>query len=131
MGVEPFLLSSSILGVMAQRLVRVLCPGCKVQVTPSESERRLLNLPPEVHPEIYHARGCDDCSGTGYRGRTGIYEMVVVDDDMRGMIHEGAGEQVLEHHARLSSPSIRDDGVRKVLEGATTLEEVVRVTQEA
>jgi len=131
MGVEPFLLSSSILGVMAQRLVRVLCQSCKVQVTPSESERRLLNLPPEVHPDIYHARGCDDCSGTGYRGRTGIYEMVVVDDDIRGMIHEGASEQVLEHHARLSSPSIRDDGVRKVLEGATTLEEVVRVTQEA
>ncbi len=131
MGLEPFLLSSSILGVMAQRLVRVLCPRCKVRVTPSQSERRLLNLPPENQPEIYHARGCDDCSGTGYRGRTGIYEMVVVDDDMRGMIHEGAGEQTLEHHARLTSPSIRDDGVRKVLEGATTLEEVVRVTQEA
>ncbi len=104
MGVEPFLLSSSLLGVMAQRLVRVLCPGCKVQVTPSESERRLLNLPPEIQPEIYHARGCDDCSGTGYRGRTGIYELVVIDDDMRGMIHDGAGEQELEHHARLDQP---------------------------
>jgi general secretion pathway protein E len=131
MGVEPFLLSSSILGVMAQRLVRVLCPTCKVQVEPSETERRLLGLPPETHPTIFHARGCESCSGTGYRGRTGIYEMVVVDDEMRGMIHEGAGEQALDRHARLSTPSIREDGVRKVLEGATTLEEVVRVTQEA
>jgi general secretion pathway protein E len=131
MGLEPFLLSSSILGVMAQRLVRVLCPGCKTEVTPTESERRLLNLEPGAHPAIFHARGCESCSGTGYRGRTGIYEMVMVDDDMRGMIHEGASEQALERHARKFSPSIRDDGIRKVLEGATTLEEVVRVTQEA
>lgn len=131
MGLEPFLLSSSILGVMAQRLVRVLCPSCKIEAPPSETERRLLNLQDGAHPPVFHARGCESCSGTGYRGRTGIYEMVMVDDDMRGMIHEGASEQALERHARQFSPSIRDDGIRKVLEGATTLEEVVRVTQEA
>jgi len=130
MGVEPFLLSSSILGVMAQRLVRVLCDECKAPGAPSETERKLLHATDAESPVVYRAAGCDACSGTGYRGRTGIYEMVEVDDLMREMIHDGAGEQTLERHARTATPGIREDGLRKVLEAATTLEEVIRVTQE-
>ncbi len=133
MGVEPFLLSSSLLGVMAQRLVRVLCDKCKRGAPPTEAESRLINGHPDAAREnllLYHPGGCDACAGTGYRGRTGIYELVPVDDHMRAMIHTGESEQALERHARTLSPSIRDDGIRKVLEGATTLEEVVRVTRE-
>jgi general secretion pathway protein E len=77
---------------------------------------------------IHRAVGCEECSGTGYRGRTGIYEVVEVDDTLRGMIHEGASEHEMEHYARTRTPGIREDGLRKVREGATTLEEVVRVT---
>jgi general secretion pathway protein E len=128
MGVEPFLLSSSLLGVMAQRLVRILCDKCKQPSTPNEAERAVLKLPPGEQMTIHRAGGCDVCSGTGYRGRTGIYEMVEIDDEMRGMIHEGASEQALEHYARTRTPGIRDDGLQKVVEGTTTLEEVVRVT---
>ena len=130
MGVEPFLLSSSLLGVMAQRLVRVLCEDCRTQAEATESERRLLKTENGEVPLVYHAGGCEQCSGTGYRGRTGIYELVLVDDEMRGMIHDGASEQDLEHYARTRTAGIRHDGIRKVLEGVTTLEEVVRVTYE-
>ncbi len=133
MGVEPFLLSSSLLGVMAQRLVRVLCENCRKGAPPTEAETRLIQGHPGADREdllLYHPESCEACSGTGYRGRTGIYELVPVDDHMRAMIHTGESEQALERHARTLSPSIRDDGIRKVLEGATTLEEVVRVTRE-
>jgi general secretion pathway protein E len=128
MGVEPFLLSSSLLGVMAQRLVRILCEDCKQASSPNEAERSVMRLAADEAAVIYRAVGCEACSGTGYRGRTGIYEMVDVDDDLRGMIHEGASEQTMEHHARQKTPGIRQDGIRKALEGLTTLEEVVRVT---
>ncbi len=128
MGVEPFLLSSSLLGVMAQRLVRILCKHCKQASMPNDAERAVLRLPPEESTTIHRAVGCDACSGTGYRGRTGIYEVVEVDDNLRGMIHEGASEQKMERYARTHTPGIRDDGLRKVIEGITTLEEVVRVT---
>ncbi|MEO1576893.1 MAG: ATPase, T2SS/T4P/T4SS family, partial [Pseudomonadota bacterium] len=129
MGVEPFLLSSSLIGVMAQRLVRKLCPVCKTPYEAPENEVRLLGLPAGKHT-FYHPKGCSECSNSGFRGRTGIYELVRVDDTMRTMIHDGAGEHQLESHARTMTPGIRDDGRAKVLEGVTTLEEVVRVTQE-
>ena len=128
MGVEPFLLSSSLLGVMAQRLVRTLCPHCKEPAEPNESERQLLHLEDGDNPTIYRAKGCEQCSNTGYRGRTGIYELVLVDNAVRGFIHDGASEQVIEKHARTKTGGIRKDGFRKVFEGSTTLEEVVRVT---
>ncbi len=128
MGIEPFLLSSSLIGVLAQRLVRVLNHATKVPFVAQEYERRLLNLEPNGEPvELY--RPSSDV-GTGYRGRTGIYELISVDDHMRTMIHDGASEQELERYARESSPGIRDDGRRKVLAGETTLEEVLRVTRE-
>ncbi|MEO7774866.1 MAG: type II secretion system ATPase GspE [Steroidobacteraceae bacterium] len=128
MGIEPFLLSSSLIGVVAQRLIRVLNPDTREAVTAGDYERRLLNIAPEQEsPRIYHP-GHD--AGAGYRGRTGIYELVLIDDQMRTMIHDGSGEQDLERYARTLTPSIRDDGRRKVLAGESTIEEVLRVTRE-
>src|SRR6266404_6214856 len=128
MGIEPFLLSSSLIGVMAQRLVRVLNPSNREKLTAGEYERRLLNLDPNGSPVELYRPSSDP--GNGYRGRTGIYELIAVDDHMRTMIHDGSSEQDLERYARTASPGIRDDGRRKVMEGETTLEEVLRVTRE-
>ena len=128
MGIEPFLLSSSLIGVLAQRLVRVLNPETRQAYVGGEYERRLLNLTADAPaPQIF--RPGNDGAG-GYRGRTGIYELVNVDDTMRTMIHDGAGEHELERYARMSSPSIRDDGRAKVMAGVTSLEELLRVTRE-
>ena len=126
MGIEPFLLSSSLIGVVAQRLVRVLNTDSRQSFVAGDYERRLLGLAPEQpSPTLYRPLG-----NAGYRGRTGIYELIVVDDAMRTMIHDGASEQELERRARLSTPSIRDDGLGKVLHGVSTIEEVLRVTRE-
>ncbi len=130
MGVEPFLLSSSLLGLLAQRLVRLLCPECKTSYTASAREVELLALSGAAPPTLYKPAGCAECNNSGYRGRTGIYELVIVDDEMRTMIHDGAGEQALDRYARTRSPSIRQDGRRRVLAGETTIEEVLRVTRE-
>jgi general secretion pathway protein E len=128
MGIEPFLLSSSLVGVVAQRLVRVLNPESRQAAPASEYERRLLNVPAtEKSPQIYRP-GRD--AGNGYRGRTGIYELVLIDDSLRTMIHDGAAEHDLEKYARTLTPSIRDDGRSKILAGETTVEEVLRVTRE-
>jgi general secretion pathway protein E len=128
MGVEPFLLSSSLIGVLAQRLVRVLNPESKQPYTAGEYERRLLNIPPDApSPILYHP---SPEATQGFKGRTGIYELVLVDDTMRTMIHDGASEHELERYARTMTPSIRDDGRAKVLAGITTIEEVLRVTRE-
>jgi general secretion pathway protein E len=126
MGVEPFLLSSSLIGVLAQRLVRVLDDDTKVPYVAREYECRTLKADPENPPTIYRP-GDDDA--TGFRGRTGIYEIITIDDTMRTMIHDGASEQSLEKYARTLTPSIRADGRRRVLNGDTTLEEVLRVTR--
>ena len=130
MGVEPFLISSSLLGVLAQRLVRVLCDDCKRAYVADEAECALFGLAPDQAPTLYHAEGCDACRQLGYRGRTGIYELVLFDDSLRSMIHTRATEQDMTRHARELGPSIRDDGLRKVREGVTTIEEVLRVTSE-
>ena len=130
MGVEPFLLSSTLLGVVAQRLVRLLCPHCKRPQPASHADCELLGVDPAEPPILYHPVGCPECNHSGYRGRTGIYEVVEVDDTLRTMIHDGSSEQAMETHARRHGPSIRQDGVRRVLAGETTLEEVLRVTRE-
>ena len=129
MGIEPFLLSSSLIGVVAQRLVRVLSPESKQPFTAGEYERRLLNLQPDEPSPVLYRPGRDSAGG-GYRGRSGIYELIMVDDAMRTMIHDGVSEQELERHARKITPSIRDDGRAKILRGESTLEEVLRVTRE-
>ncbi|QSX37435.1 type II secretion system ATPase GspE [Shewanella sedimentimangrovi] len=129
MGVEPFLVSSSLLGVLAQRLVRTLCPVCKEAHAPDERERELLGIT-ETDKVIYRAKGCKACGHNGYRGRTGIHELLVVDDNIRELIHGGRGELAIEKYIRQFVPSIRHDGMGKVLAGITTLEEVLRVTRE-
>ncbi len=126
MGVEPFLLSSSLIGVLAQRLVRVLDDDTKVAYVARDFECHTLKMDAANPPTLYRA-GAND--STGFRGRTGIYELIAVDDAMRTMIHDGVSEQQLERHARKTRPSIRADGRRRVLAGNTTLEEVLRVTR--
>lgn len=126
MGVEPFLLSSSLIGVLAQRLVRVLDPDRRTSYRASEYECRLMGVDPSNPPTLH--RPIDD-TPSYYQGRTGIYELISVDGTMRTMIHDGAGEHDLEQYARTRGPSIREDGIRRVLAGTTTLEEVLRVTR--
>ena len=130
MGVEPFLLSSSLIGVLAQRLVRILCTDCRTPYQPDESECKLLGIPSDNPPTLYLPNGCDKCNQSGYEGRTGIYELVEVDDELKKLIHDGSGEHELEQYARKTSPSIRADGIRRILAGETSLEEVLRVTRE-
>jgi len=130
MGVEPFLLSSSLLGVLAQRLVRTLCPHCRESHLPDEEECTLLRLPENNERVIYRAKGCSECNFKGYRGRTGIHELLTVDDGVRELIHNGHGEQAIEKYIRKNTASIRHDGFDKVMTGQTTLEEVLRVTRE-
>jgi general secretion pathway protein E len=132
MGVEPFLLSSSLIGLMAQRLVRVLCPDCRQEKRADKHECQSMAIDAAGPPTIYHPapEGCDNCRGLGYRGRTGIYELIEVDEAMRAMIHDGSAEQAMERQARHNSLGIRADGQRKILAGTTSLKEVLRVTSE-
>lgn len=130
MGIEPFLLSSSLVGLVAQRLVRLLCTHCKRPHTPTEGELRTLKREASQVKDMCAAHGCDRCAHTGYAGRQGIYEVVSVNEQMRTMIHDGASEQDIERYARTLSPGISDDGMRLVMEGKTSVEEVLRVTRE-
>lgn len=130
MGVEPFLLSSSLLGVLAQRLVRRLCPHCKEAHDASESECERLQIDFHPRPKLYRAKGCEECNFSGYQGRSGIHEMIIIDEEMRSLIHDGASEQRMEKQARTQTRSIRQDGVVKILAGETSIEEVLRVTRE-
>jgi general secretion pathway protein E len=127
MGVEPFLLSSSLVGMLAQRLVRVLCPDCKTFRAATSSELQFLRV---GHARVYEPVGCDQCQHTGYRGRTGIYELITIDDTMRQLIHDRASEQEMAGYARRRAPGIREDGREKILSGVTTVQEVLRVTLE-
>jgi general secretion pathway protein E len=127
MGIEPFLLASSLIGVLAQRLVRVLCPHCKVPHKASSMEATFLGL---KDGQTFTAAGCPECNQTGYKGRTGIYELLTVDEKVRQMIHAEAAEEAVVQAIRASTRSIRDDGIQRVRDGRTTLEEVLRVTQD-
>ena len=119
MGVEPFLLSSSLLGVIAQRLVRQLCPACKTPVDDAGTVR-------------YRPVGCPTCSHTGYQGRTGIHELYLVDDEQRRLMHQGVSEQALREAAQARGmKNLRQDGERWVRQGATSLEEILRVTRDS
>lgn len=126
MGVEPFLLASSLEVVMAQRLVRLLCNECKESYLPPEAERDRLKIP--ANTPIFRPVGCKHCNYQGYRGRKGIYELIEINETLRNLIHEQAGEQQLLAEARKHSASISDDGRQCVLDGITSMEEVLRVT---
>ncbi len=133
MGVEPFLLASSLLGVMAQRLVRILCEQCKQGHAATAQELQQLNITladDQPVPTLYAPMGCAHCNQSGYVGRSGIYEYIELDSQFRSMMHDDASEQSLEEYARTHSASIRADGYRLVLAGKTTLQEVMRVTRE-
>jgi len=130
MGVEPFLLSSSLLGVLAQRLVRLLCPECKEPYAANDVDCERFGLDKANPPDFHRAKGCAKCNYQGYRGRSGIYELVEIDDALRTMIHDGSGEHEIEAYARTKWPGIRQDGIQQVLDGRTTVEEVLRVTRE-
>lgn len=126
MGIEPFLLSSSIEVILAQRLVRCLCKECREPVSADLIEQQRFGLPEGAL--TYRAKGCDACNQSGYKGRTGIYELIEVDDELRRLIHDGAGEQTMLAHLRSNSPAIDEHGRQRVLAGETSLEEVLRVT---
>ncbi len=129
LGVESFLLASSLRGVLAQRLVRTLCQVCREETVATDRERALLG--DDCPPRLWWARGCPQCKNTGYSGRTGIYELIVVDDAIVDLIHDRAPESELRRTARLSgAQSMRDDGLRLLAEGTTSLDELLRVTRD-
>ena len=130
MGIEPFLLASSTIGVLAQRLARSLCPACRQAYAADAGERELLGCDGPL--TLYRAVGCPECKQTGYRGRFGLYELLTVDDALRALVHQGGNEQAIRAHAVSHGMTLlREDGMAHVLSGATTLEEVLRVTRES
>jgi general secretion pathway protein E len=136
MGVEPFLVASSLMAVMAQRLVRRVCQQCREPYRPTAEELKEVGLTPEAvtragNPTIYRAKGCEVCAGTGYRGRTGIYELLMVDDDIRQLTLKNVDSSSIKRTGvQKGMLTLLDDGARKVLAGETTLAEVLSVTQE-
>ena len=131
MGVEPFLISSTLMGVLAQRLVRTICPKCCSPFEPTENQLQQLGL--SVYDigdkTFYYGRGCDTCDDTGYKGRQGIYELLQINDAIRTQINERAPALVLRQKAiELGMSTLRDDGLRLIFDGKTTVEEVVSYT---
>lgn len=129
MGIEPFLLASSLVSILAQRLVRRLCESCREPYTAPANECAVLGLDENQEHQLYHARGCEKCSHNGYSGRSGIYELIGIDSKMRELIHDGESEQAMTDYARKQGLSLTQDGYQKVIDGETTLEEVLRVTR--
>ncbi len=133
MDVENFLLSSTLLGILAQRLVRVICPNCKASVNPEKKLLRSMGLSPDetAKLEFYAGKGCEECRYTGFKGRTAIFEYLAVDDDIRKEITESANAERIKHVAlKKGMITLRQDGWRKVKQGMTTIPEVLRVTLE-
>jgi len=131
MGIEPFLASSTLTGVLAQRLVRTICKKCRAPFEPTENQLNQLNLSPyDVGDKVfYYGRGCQNCSDTGYKGRKGIYELLQVSEPIRQMINERAPHVVLRQRAiEMGMATLRDDGLRGIFDGATTIEEVLKYT---
>jgi len=129
MDVEPYLISSSLIGVVAQRLVRIICPECKKKVDAGEREKHILGYPGDRPLFLAKAGGCDYCGRNGYKGRTGVFEVMEVDKDMRFLIDKGASSEELRDAAlQKGMTPLSEDARRKVLEGVTTLDEMLRVT---
>ena len=128
MGMESFLIASSLIGVLSQRLVRRLCTACTRAFTPNDKQRELLGPASDSSTTINQPIGCAVCDQTGYRGRTGIYELVIIDEHLRTMIHDQASEEVMTEYARQFTNSISQYGFGKVLSGETSIDEVLRVS---
>ena len=132
-GVEPFLISSSVLAVVAQRLIRVLCRDCKQPYTPDNSTLESIGITPDQFQEttIYRADGCENCFHTGYKGRTGIFEIMLMDSSLKSLILTTYdSSQIKDAALNLNMVTLRQDGIQKVLSGISTIEEVIRVTQQ-
>ncbi len=132
MGVKPFLVASAVRAIMAQRLIRKVCPKCKVPYKPTDYEMQVLQLNPDEikNATLVRGTGCNECAKTGYRGRMGIYEIFQVDDEVRRLIYEKVPSNVIRARAReLGMRTLREDGVRKIMAGITTPEEVISITQ--
>jgi type IV pilus assembly protein PilB len=132
MGIEPFLVSSSVVGIIAQRLVRAICPGCKTPYKPEESIIKALRLPAKSNNDIllYKGKGCEDCRQTGYKGRKAIFELLLVDKQIAHMILERQSAGAIRNLAKETQgmKTLWEDGIDKVLKGVTTIEEILRVT---
>jgi type IV pilus assembly protein PilB len=131
MGVEPFLISSTLMAVLAQRLVRTICKQCRTPFEPTENQLSLLNLSPhDIGDKVfYYGRGCSKCNDTGYRGRKGIFELLVISEALRNLINERSPSVVLRQKAvELGMVTLREDGLRSIFDGDTTIEEVVKYT---
>ncbi|WP_047392733.1 type II secretion system ATPase GspE [Chitinibacter sp. ZOR0017] len=130
MGIEPFLLASSTIGVLAQRLVRTLCTSCKQGYIASSDELKELGIDTQAGITLYRPVGCPACAHTGYRGRTGIHELLLVDENLRSHIHNAANEQDIRHYAESRGMhSLRQDAAQRVVEGVTSVEEMLRITR--
>ena len=133
MGVEPFLVSSSLIGIMAQRLVRMLCPHCKEPYSPTDEELAELSMERDLLGEntLFRPKGCPKCADTGYQGRSGIYELLVVEEEIQHLILKGVDANVIRRAAlQKGMTTLRMDGAKKVMQGITSVQEVARVTQE-
>jgi len=131
MGVEPFLISSTMVAVIGQRLVRTICKNCRTPFEPTEAQLALLNL--SAHDlgdkSFYYGRGCSACNDTGYRGRKGIFELLIINDAIRLLINERAPTVVMRQKAvEQGMIPLREDGLRSIFDGDTTIEEVVKYT---
>ena len=132
MGVESFLIASSVNGILAQRLVRLICPHCKEAYDPDpvELERIGLTRVSLGDKKVYRGAGCEECYHTGYLGRSGIHEFLVVDEAIKGMILKTSDSSELKQYAKQQGmKTLVEDGADKVLQGVTTIEEVYRVAQ--
>ena len=131
MGIEPFLVTSSVIAILAQRLVRVICDSCKEEYIPDEESLLNIGLTPELlgGRKIFRGRGCPECLNTGYIGRTGIFELMLVDDTIKNLILKTSDANAIKHKAvEQGMVTLRQNGAQKVLDGITTIEEVFRVT---
>ena len=139
MGVEPFLVSSSVIAVLAQRLVRTICPECRETYAPTEeelkeigvlNERQTTNDEPQM-AVFYRGKGCPKCMSTGYKGRIGIYELMIPDEKIRNaVISKSSTDEIRKLALAAGMTTLKEDGIRKIKEGLTTVEEVLRVTEE-
>ncbi len=133
MAIKPYLVASAIEAVLAQRLVRVICLSCKEKYEPTEEELKTINLTPDQlkKAKFHRGKGCEDCANTGYKGRIGIFELLVMTDKIRELVFEKMSSSVIKEKAKaLGMVTLREDGIKKILNGITTISEVMRVTQQ-